>query len=459
MWKLILVGCGICGAYFAGRVGVWKLKEQVAKNAAGAESSPMTVIAKGVLCVQDHIGPWSAADVVLGLAAMAKITENDPMEIPGHPSELASDPEFMVRAQHWRAMAEAVYVADPASFSLFSHLPESSIVTAVWNPEQESMRPAFALSVDHSYGALVLSVRGTSHVIDILVSAGAMPAPFESGHAHGGFARATDALLEEVRPHIRQVLQEDSCLEKLVIVGHSMGAAVGIMCGLKLRDEHRNLECWGFSVPASVSLELAKECASFATSFVCLHDVVPRFSVASIEDLRKRVCNFDWKRADEIANHDEDWQKISRAVDAMQMFQRAQDNVDDFGSRVCSELSGGGSSEQKQGSSCEEGKCEGESSIEKKGPVVLYPPGRLLVLSSSPPGCGVTPGQRSGVAEQRNYGAFPTFEQAKNVEWTMHEASPDEFSQMILSPWAVSDHVLGNVCEGINFFVKKNRKK
>jgi hypothetical protein len=61
-------------------------------------------------------------------------------------------------------MAEAAYVSDPASFSLQSHLPESAIVAAEWTPNQETLRPAYVVCIDAPYGAVVLSVRGTSQV-------------------------------------------------------------------------------------------------------------------------------------------------------------------------------------------------------------------------------------------------------------------------------------------------------
>lgn len=93
------------------------------------------------------------------------MTEKSPPNVPGKPSEeMAKNASFLARAQHWRAMAEAVYTSDPGSFSLQSQLPESAIVAAEWNPCQESLRPAYAVCIDASHGAIVLSVRGTSQV-------------------------------------------------------------------------------------------------------------------------------------------------------------------------------------------------------------------------------------------------------------------------------------------------------
>jgi hypothetical protein len=93
------------------------------------------------------------------------VTEKDPPKPPGKlAKDTLNDPHFLALAQHWRAMAEAAYVFDPASFSLQSHLPESAIVAAQWMPNQETLCPAYVVCIDAPYGAVVLSVRGTSQV-------------------------------------------------------------------------------------------------------------------------------------------------------------------------------------------------------------------------------------------------------------------------------------------------------
>ena len=120
-----------------------------------------------------------------------------------------------------------------------SLLPESAIVAAEWNPCHETLRPAYAVCIDAPHGAVVLSVRGTSHIVDMLVNSGASAEPFLGGQAHGGFAKATDQLVEQVLPHIKKAFEEQSKNQKdlkLVITGHSMGAAVGIMAGMKLKQ-------------------------------------------------------------------------------------------------------------------------------------------------------------------------------------------------------------------------------
>jgi hypothetical protein len=163
----------------------------------------------------------------------------------------------------------------------------------------------------------------------MLVNSGASADPFLGGQAHGGFAQATENLVKEVVPHIKRAFEEQSKFQKdlkLVITGHSMGAAVGIMAGMKLKQsgEFPNVECWGYCTPACVTLDVARGCKDFATSFIAHHDVVPRFSIFAVELLRKRICDFDWDSADKIAAGDDDWSNIRSAADTLQSAQEKQ---------------------------------------------------------------------------------------------------------------------------------------
>jgi hypothetical protein len=162
-------------------------------NNNNGNSLAYDVVAKGLATVQDNLGPWSFSDLTLGLAAISKVstsssydgivaegrnfsfldialvlqvTERAPPRPPGKlAKELMSNASFLARAQHWQSLAEASYTEDPASFSLQSQLPESTIVAAEWNPCHETLRPAYTVCIDAPHGAVVLSVRGTSQVL------------------------------------------------------------------------------------------------------------------------------------------------------------------------------------------------------------------------------------------------------------------------------------------------------
>jgi hypothetical protein len=96
-----------------------------------------------------------------------------------------------------------------------------------------------------------------------------------------------------------------------------------------------------------------------------------------------------------------------------------------------------------------ESEKEEEKEEEKKEHPPLYPPGRLFVLVSDPPGSGKLPENRNNVASGRSSGTYPTFEEVKKVNWVLHEADQEDLKEIVVSPWCVSDHMLGNIGEGI----------
>lgn len=170
----------------------------------------------------------------------------------------------------------------------------------------------------------------------MLVNAGTSAEAFLTGSGHGGFVHATAKLLEDAEPLLEKAFKEHGTAQaelKLVICGHSLGAAVAIMAGFKLREKYPNVECWGYSTPACLTLDLARECSQFATSFVANHDIVPRFSLHAVELLRKKVCELDWDKSDEILHGDEDWENIKKASKKMKKWQKKQqalcDNIAD----------------------------------------------------------------------------------------------------------------------------------
>ncbi|MCO5613540.1 hypothetical protein L7F22_067817 [Adiantum nelumboides] len=461
MWRAVIFGVGAVGAYAASKRAWGKLQE------SQSQSSPVNMIVKAATSFQTHIGPWSVRDLTLGLAAMAKVAEKEPPPPPGEPNEeLSRDSEFLVRAQHWRALAEAVYVCEVSSFSLMSHLPESSLVHAEWNPDQNSLRPAYTVSIDAPYNAVVLAIRGMSHLIDMLVDSGASPEDFRGGKAHAGYVHATEVLLKEAEPHLKKAFEQVKHTEKergsemkLVLTGHSMGGAIGIMSAFTLKDSYPGLECWSYSTPACLSHELAVESAEFATSFVSAYDVVPRFSFASVEGLRKQLEEFDWEHAKSVLKDDPDWQNIEKALNTMQGMQgKLSEGVDGLKRQVGA--GGGGGEDGKEQNQQKEGK-EKEKKKEDAGkqdgqqqkvePPPLFPAGRLLVLAADPPGYGKIPENRSNVPKQRDYGAYPSFEESLKTTWTLREARHEEFLTLVISPWCVSDHMLGNLCEGLGY--------
>eukprot|EP00270_Netrium_digitus_P008497 TRINITY_DN2544_c0_g1_i4.p1 TRINITY_DN2544_c0_g1~~TRINITY_DN2544_c0_g1_i4.p1 ORF type:complete len:338 (+),score=64.40 TRINITY_DN2544_c0_g1_i4:156-1169(+) len=90
------------------------------------------------------------------------------------------------------------------------------------------------------------------------------------------------------------------------------------------------------------------------------------------------------------------------------------------------------------------------NAVEEGSDVDLYPPGRLLLLHCSPPGCGSRPTTHTDGPKEREYGTFPSFKEFQRSQWNMFDVDQEHVGPIIVSPWCVSDHMLSTVCQGIN---------
>jgi hypothetical protein len=77
----------------------------------------------------------------------------------------------------------------------------------------------------------------------------------------------------------------------LRIVGHSLGAGIGVILSLMLRNKFPNLRCLCYSPPGGLlTWELATSCFDFVNSFVLDSDIVPRLSLNNMERLVITYC-------------------------------------------------------------------------------------------------------------------------------------------------------------------------
>ncbi|CAI5991024.1 unnamed protein product [Closterium sp. NIES-64] len=130
-------------------------------------------------------------------------------------------------------------------------------------------------------------------------------APAKRGGRRGGRGRRSEGRQQERRWGDRESEElQEAAAEAVVGAGRGLDGV--------------EVQCVGYGPPACMTLDLAQQCTSFVTCVLLQHDLVPRFSLASVELLRQAIGTFDWDHAEAVLGwHDEDWQRVKAARDLL----------------------------------------------------------------------------------------------------------------------------------------------
>lgn len=175
--------------------------------------------------------------------------------------------------------------------------------------------PPFSVTVDYLKQAIVVAVRGTLSLHDVLTDLNAegdlLPVNPRRDNwlGHKGIIEAAQYINKQLTD--RGVLQQafyhnvdrGTPTFKVVLVGHSLGAGTVSILAIMLKEQYPNLVCFAYSPPGGLlSLPAIEHSKSFITSVVLGKDVVPRLGLHQMESLRydliaaiKRCDEPKWK--------------------------------------------------------------------------------------------------------------------------------------------------------------------
>eukprot|EP00934_Nitzschia_sp_Nitz4_P001566 Nitzschia sp. Nitz4//scaffold37_size175936//42775//45327//NITZ4_002035-RA/size175936-processed-gene-0.216-mRNA-1//-1//CDS//3329549755//1566//frame0 len=188
------------------------------------------------------------------------------------------------------------------SLMLVAGLDECDIVYAQF-VNRFSMVP-YCILLDHSTASVVISVRGSLSLDDLVTDVHLDPEPVDhlgeefgfdgaGQFCHAGVVACARNVYDDLQAHghLERLLSGQEYPEyKLRLTGHSLGAAVCTLLGYMLRTKYPNLKVTNFGPPGTtMTWGLATGCESWATTFVLDSDIVPRLSVAAMERLRNET--------------------------------------------------------------------------------------------------------------------------------------------------------------------------
>ncbi|XP_063971191.1 diacylglycerol lipase-alpha-like [Lytechinus pictus] len=162
----------------------------------------------------------------------------------------------------------------------------------------------FFVALDHERRRVVVSIRGTLSVADIVTDLSADTSPISSQdesspyQGHKGMVEAANyikrRLIDDMLLHQAFTSDEARGTQnyELLLVGHSLGAGTAAILGIMLRPDYPTLKVYAYSPPGGLLCKESSEyAAEFVTSLVVGKDVVARIGLSQMEFLRADLLN------------------------------------------------------------------------------------------------------------------------------------------------------------------------
>ncbi|XP_056152875.1 diacylglycerol lipase-beta [Lampris incognitus] len=283
----------------------------------------------------------------------------------------------------------------------------------------------FFVALDHKREAVLVAIRGTLSLRDVLTDLSAecenLPIEGVSGtcYAHKGMSQAASYIYKKlVNDGILNQAFSIAPEYKLVITGHSLGGGTASLLAILLRNSFPTLQCYSFSPPGGLmSKALADYSKNFVVSVVLGKDLVPRLSIPNMEDLKRRILKM-------VSNCSKPKYRILLQGCWYEMFGGDPDDFPtEMDNRREEELSQpllGEESLMIHHSSSYQSLASDDSPAHTAAHLPLYLPGRILHITED------GPSRRSCFAQVRY-----------RAEWSSEMA----FRSVLISPRMIADHM------------------
>ncbi|KAK9850115.1 hypothetical protein WJX84_010104, partial [Apatococcus fuscideae] len=247
-----------------------------------------------------YLGPWTAGDLSFGLRALTdahlKKAPQDPPE-----GDAVHDMQLISTWVREVEVADAVYEASADAISKACSLEPDDVVS--FRATSDHLQPAYCLARSVQHRQILLVVRGTKSIYDALTNLAGAYEAVEGGFAHHGMLKSAQWLLEREGHRLRSLLQQHPGYE-LRLIGHSLGGGTAsLLCWLlhnmppdmpDWKPHLSSISCIAFACPPVLTSDLARSCSGHTTSIISQHDMVPRTSLSSLEELRKEILATKW---------------------------------------------------------------------------------------------------------------------------------------------------------------------
>jgi Lipase (class 3) len=143
---------------------------------------------------------------------------------------------------------------------------------------------------------MLLCVRGTKTITDVITDLLADAVDYRGGKAHSGILQSGRFLAGKHMNTFQEFLKASGKKKiKLTLVGHSLGAGAASIAGMELHErDDFEVQVVGFGCPALVSQELSQGAQGYITTVVDDNDCVPRISLATMMNATMDIGEYNW---------------------------------------------------------------------------------------------------------------------------------------------------------------------
>lgn len=162
-------------------------------------------------------------------------------------------------------------------------------------------KPNFFVILDRRYEAVILSIRGTMSMGDLITDLACEYVPWRGGVVHSGLLMASQWFLDHIGRQLLLFAREYG-MPNIYLVGHSLGGAIAALTTVMLlewikdtnassrtfdfAETPKNIHCYAYGPPPIATLDLLDPYRDHIDTFVCGEDVVPHLSYDSIVNLK-----------------------------------------------------------------------------------------------------------------------------------------------------------------------------
>lgn len=355
---------------------------------------------------------------------------------------------------------------------LVAGIPEADLVYAEFNNKLSSV--PYCILLDHERSLVVLSIRGSLSLEDIVTDTLVLPESLEEvgnkyafdgrgQYCHAGVLACFENVIRDLEKHgwLERLLVEQYPSYNLRIVGHSLGAGVCSLLGYVLRAQYPSLKVFGYSPPGcTMTWEMANNCKSFVTTFVLDSDIVPRLSVLAMETLRDEVLELIGRiKVPKYKVYQNFLSSTQNQSNNGCFFGRRKGNSDDYSheddldelTEIINETLDGVPSDTTYRRQLldflrvqdERRQARGETNSKD---LRLYPPGKMIHL--------VRTGEESGCSHCLNQ-CLSCYTSNSGFVYTPVYISNDDLDEIVVSSTMGTDHFIDRMCDELHTLSEK----